>query len=157
MKWGMQVDVKIDLNKKYNETKVIIQAHEWSDELDDLVRKLNSSKKRILGFTEDQSILLDPSEIDFVYAEKRKVFAETTTHKKLELKMTLYKLEELLKNYHFIRFSKSVIGNTQHIRRFELAFNGNLLIHFESGNVEYVSRKYVAALKEKVTMGDGSN
>lgn len=152
----MQVNVKIDLNKKYQETKVIIQASEWSDELDELVRKLNSEKKRIVGFTEDQSVLLDPSEIDFVYAEKRKVFARTTTTT-IEIKLKLYKVEELLENYHFIRFSKSVIGNTQHIRRFELAFNGNLLIHFDSGNVEYVSRKYVAALKEKVTMGDGSN
>nr|WP_246407615.1 LytTR family DNA-binding domain-containing protein [Geomicrobium halophilum] len=101
--------------------------------------------------------MLDPHDIDFVYAEKRKVFAATTTKQNIELKMKLYEVEELLESHHFTRFSKSVIGNIQHIQRFELAFNGNLCIHFESGNKEYVSRTYVATLKEKLVIGGDSN
>ncbi|MBB6451377.1 DNA-binding LytR/AlgR family response regulator [Geomicrobium halophilum] len=152
------MNVKIDLNDKHEETTVIIQAREWSPELEALVRQLNNAKKgRIVGVTEDQSILLDPHDIDFVYAEKRKVFAATTTKQNIELKMKLYEVEELLESHHFTRFSKSVIGNIQHIQRFELAFNGNLCIHFESGNKEYVSRTYVATLKEKLVIGGDSN
>jgi len=152
------VNVKIDLNDKHEETTVIIQAREWTSELEALVRQLNNAKKqRIIGVDEDQSVLLDPSDIDFVYAEQRKVFAATTAKQNIELKMKLYEVEQLLEAHHFTRFSKSVIGNIQHIQRFELAFNGNLFIYFESGNKEYVSRKYVAPLKEKLAMGGGTN
>lgn len=158
MKWGIQVNIKIDLNDKHEETTVIIQAKEWSDELEAIVRQLNNTKnKRIIGVTQDQSVLLDPTDIDFVYAEQRKVYATTITKQDIELKMKLYELEELLEPRHFTRFSKSVIGNIQHIQRFELAFNGNILIHFESGNKEYVSRKYVTSLKEKLSMGGDVN
>lgn len=150
--------MKIELSDKHEETTVIIQAKEWSAELEALVRQLNNSQKqRIVGVNEDQSILLDPSDIDFVYAEKRKVFASTITKQNIELKMKLYEVEELLEAHYFTRFSKSVIGNIHHIKRFELAFNGNLCIHFESGNKEYVSRKYVALLKERLAIGGGKN
>ncbi|QQK80813.1 LytTR family transcriptional regulator DNA-binding domain-containing protein [Salicibibacter cibi] len=152
------MNVNIDLSDKHEETTVIIQAREWSPELEALVRQLNNTTSgRIVGVSEEQSIVLDPNDIDFVYAEKRKVFAATTTKQNIELKMKLYEVEALLEGYDFTRFSKSVIGNIHHIQRFELAFNGNLCIHFDSGNKEYVSRKYVAPLKEKLVMGGGSN
>ncbi|QQK76950.1 LytTR family transcriptional regulator DNA-binding domain-containing protein [Salicibibacter cibarius] len=152
------MNVKIDLNDNHEETTVIIQAKEWSPELEALVKQLNNAKRgRIVGVHEDQSVVLNPHDIDFVYAEKRKVFAATTAKQHIELKMKLYEVEELLEAHDFTRFSKSVIGNIHHIQRFELAFNGNLFIHFDSGNKEYVSRKYVTPLKEKLVMGGGSN
>lgn len=152
------MNVKIDLNDNHKETTVIIQAREWSDDLETLVRQLNNTKKqRVVGVTEDQSIVLEPSDIDFVYAEKRKVFAATTARQNIELKMKLYEVEKMFESHHFTRFSKSVIGNIEHIQRFELAFNGNLFIHFDSGNKEYVSRNYVAKLKEKLAIGGGTN
>lgn len=133
--------ISIDLNDKHEETTIVIQAKEWSAEVESLIKQLNSTvTKRILGVSEEQSILLDPTEIDFVYAEKRKVFAATTSKQNIEVKMKLYEIEEVLKYQRFTRFSKSVIGNVEHIKRFELAFNGNLLIHFKSGNKEYVNR-----------------
>ncbi|GAF64418.1 putative response regulator [Bacillus sp. TS-2] len=152
------MNIKIDLNDKYEETTIVIQAREWSEELESLVKQLNNTAtKRIVGVSEDQSILLDPTEIDFVYAEKRKVFAATISKQNIEVKMKLYEMEEILKYQRFTRFSKSVIGNIEHIKRFELAFNGNLRIHFKSGNKEYVNRKYVAPLKEYLMMGGSIN
>ncbi|KYG29326.1 LytTR family DNA-binding domain-containing protein [Alkalihalobacillus trypoxylicola] len=152
------MNIKMDLNDKYEETTVVIQAREWSAELESLVKQLNNTTtKRIVGVSENQSILLDPTEIDYVYAEKRKVFAATISKQNIEVKMKLYEMEEILKYQRFTRFSKSVIGNIEHIKRFELAFNGNLRIHFKSGNKEYVNRKYVAPLKEYLTMGGSIN
>lgn len=147
----------IDINEKYEETSITIHAKEWSEELEALVKCIKSTQtKRILGTKQEQAVLLDPTDIDFVYAEQRKVFA-AIGEQRIELKMRLYEVESLLRPYHFTRFSKSVVGNLNQIQRFELAFNGNLCVHFKSGNKEYVSRKYVAELKEKLIMGVHAN
>jgi len=67
--------------------------------------------------------------------------------------MKLYEAESLLASHGFCRLSKSAIGNLNQIKRFELAFNGNLCVYFQSGSKEYVSRKYVQELKKKLIIG----
>lgn len=71
--------------------------------------------------------------------------------------MKLYEIEENLASYNFMRFSKSVIGNLNQIERFELSFNGNLCVYFESGNKEYITRKYVLPIKNRLNMGGKSD
>ncbi|WP_338753680.1 LytTR family DNA-binding domain-containing protein [Bacillus sp. FJAT-52991] len=148
--------VKVDINDEHDETCITIQAKEWSEELEYIVKMIKSrNTKRLVGVEQDQSILIHPNEIDYVFAENRKVFA-AMAQQKVELKMKLYEVESLLKPLHFTRFSKSVIGNLNQILRFELAFNGSLCVHFKSGNKEYVTRNYVAEIKEKLILGGGS-
>lgn len=143
----------IDLNQKYTETSVTIHAKEWSEELDDLVRKLDhQTPKRIVGSEGERTILLSPGEIDYVFSESRKVYASIDS-KSIELTMKLYEAEDLLQSHGFTRLSKSVIGNVANITHFELAFNGNLCVYFRSGGKEYVSRKYVQELKRKLILG----
>lgn len=145
--------VNIDLDEAHEETTVTIKAKEWSEELEDLISVIKKRKsKRLFGIDEDQTVLLKPDEIDYIYAQKRKVFA-LVNDRNIEIKMKLYELEEMLSSYDFMRFSKSVIGNLHNIERFELSFNGNLCVYFRSGNKEYITRKYVAQVKEQLQLG----
>lgn len=145
--------VQIDIDEKNEETSVTIHAKEWNDELDSLVKTIkNTNSERIVGTDGEQSVLVHPEDIDYIFAEQRKVFA-ALDKQRVELKMKLYEVEELLYPKNFLRFSKSVIGNVERIQRFEIAFNGNLCVYFRSGNKEYVSRKYVAALKNQFING----
>lgn len=149
--------VNIDLDEKHTETSITIQASQWSEDLDKIVNLIRKRKsRRLFGIEDDQTVLLDPNDIDFVYAEKRKVFA-AVKNKRFEIKMKLYEVEEILTPYHFMRFSKSVIGNLHLIQRFELSFNGNLCVYFQSGNKEYISRNHVAKVKEKLLTGGVAN
>lgn len=145
--------VNIEIDDKHEETSVTIQAKEWTEELEEILKIVKKRRQqRLFGIESDQTILLDPNEIDFVYAEKRKIFA-TLKDRTIEIKMKLYEVEEILAPHDFTRFSKSVIGNINRIERFELSFNGNLCVYFHSGNKEYITRKYVAAIKEKLMKG----
>lgn len=149
--------VNIDIDDKYEETSVTIQANQWSEELEEIIQVLQKRKpKRLFGVENDQTILLEPGDIDYIYAENRKVFA-ALSNRNIEIKLKLYEVEEMLIPHHFMRFSKSVIGNLNHIQRFELSFNGNLCVYFHSGNKEYITRSYVAKVKEKLFMGGQSN
>lgn len=148
--------VNIDIDDKYEETSITIQTNGWTDELEHLLKLIKKEKpKRLFGIDEDQTILLHPEEIDFVYAENRKVYA-ALQNRCIEIRMKLFEVEEALASHHFMRFSKSVIGNVNRIQRFELSFNGNLCVYFKSGNKEYISRKYVAAVKKKL-ITEGNN
>jgi DNA-binding LytR/AlgR family response regulator len=71
--------------------------------------------------------------------------------------MKLYEIEKILAPYNFMRFSKSVIGNLNHIERFELSFNGNLCVYFHSGTKEYITRNYVVPIKNRLTLGGQSD
>ncbi|MBD8070669.1 LytTR family DNA-binding domain-containing protein [Bacillus sp. PS06] len=145
--------LNIDINEKYTETYITIQAKEWTVELEEIVRKLEHQKpKRILGVEGDKSTLLSPQAIDYFYSEKRKVYA-SINHQSIEITMKLYEVEEWLEGIGFCRLSKSVIGNLNQITHFELAFNGNLCVYFRSGSKEYVSRKYVPELKRRLILG----
>ncbi|MDG5788533.1 LytTR family DNA-binding domain-containing protein [Evansella sp. AB-P1] len=149
--------INFDLNDDHEETYITIHAKEWSEELEELAKRLNHrSTKRILGMDKDKSILLYPNDIDYIYAEKRKVFA-SVKKQSIELTLKLYELEDMLSGYQFSRFSKSVIGNLQQIKYFQLVFNGNLCVIFNSGSKEYVSRKYALQIKEKLIMGVGND
>lgn len=149
--------INIDIDDLHEETSITIQAKEWSQELEEIISIIKKQKpQRLFGVKEDQTILLHPNEIDFVYAENRKVFA-ILKKECLEIKMKLYEVEQMLSPYNFMRFSKSVIGNLNNIDRFELSFNGNLCVFFHSGNKEYISRKYVTSIKKKLMMGGQSN
>ncbi|WP_238188554.1 LytTR family DNA-binding domain-containing protein [Paenibacillus sp. L3-i20] len=147
--------MQIDIKDHFDETVITIQAKEWTEELAALVKKIQSpTAKRLVGMEEDRSVLLELGDIDYVFAENRKVFA-SMNRKNIELKMKLYEIEELLAPHQFMRFSKSVIGNLDKIERFELSFNGNLCVYFKSGSKEYVSRPYVSQMKKRVILGGG--
>ncbi|MFD2044235.1 LytTR family DNA-binding domain-containing protein [Ornithinibacillus salinisoli] len=149
--------VNIDIDDAFTETQVTIQAKEWSEELEEIVNVIKKRKaQRLFGVEEDQTVILDPKTIDYVYAEKRKIFA-VQKDRSFEIRMKLYEIENILIPHDFMRFSKSVIGNISQIQRFELSFNGNLCVYFHSGNKEYITRTYVAEIKERLAMGGQSN
>lgn len=145
--------VNIDIDENYEEDSITIKAKEWSEELEEIVKVIKKRKQpRLFGVESDQTALLDPETIDFIFAEQRKTFATVKDHQ-FEIKMKLYEVEEILFPHEFMRFSKSVIGNLNRIARFELSFNGTLCVYFHSGNKEYISRKYVGPIKEKLIKG----
>lgn len=148
--------INVDIDDQYENTSITIRTNKWTDELEQLLSFIKKdTPKRLFGIEGDQTILLQPEEIDFIYSENRKVFA-AIDNRRLEIRMKLFEVEDALSANHFMRFSKSVIGNINRINRFELSFNGNLCVYFHSGNKEYITRKYVAAVKKKLMAG-GNN
>src|SRR5699024_1586418 len=125
----------------YKDTQITIQANEWSPEIQRLIDFINQQKPdRLFGVDGEQTVLLDQNEIDFFHVENRKTYAQMIK-RHMEVRMKLFEVEQSLSSRGFMRFSKFVIGNINRIERFELSFNGNIFVYFQSGNKEYISRK----------------
>jgi DNA-binding LytR/AlgR family response regulator len=82
-----------------------------------------------------------------VYAEGGKVYAETSGGR-FQMRQRLYELEERLDAKRFVRISNAEIVNLGWIRGFDLSFAGTICVRMKNDAVTYVSRRYVAKIKQ---------
>ncbi len=144
----MGVDVEIRLDPACAEPKLVLFAAALTPELETLVRQLTDTRPgRIVGFHEQDAVLLRPEEILRVFAEQQKVFAQTD-RARFALRMRLYEAEARLAPAGFVRISGSELINLARARRLDMSFTGTILIELDGGVTAYVSRRYVAAIKK---------
>ena len=142
----MQVEIKID--SSYTEPKIIILTDKMTDEVNAIAKKLSEGTPHLIaGFREDTLEILEQSDIIRVYANGARVFA-TTKHGEYVLRMRLYELEERLDKSCFTRISNSEIINLKKAKSFDLSITGTICVSLTNGTITYVSRRYVAKIKQ---------
>jgi DNA-binding LytR/AlgR family response regulator len=72
-----------------------------------------------------------------------------TTYKGKEVRfdLKLFELEEQLHDYGYVRVSKSMLVNTQHIEAVSSSFNAKLRLHLSNGVFVDVNRSYLKTFK----------
>lgn len=63
------------------------------------------------------------------------------------LRMRLYELEACLNEKEFVRISNSEIINLKKVKNFDISLGGVIRVKFIDGTTTYVSRRYVAKIK----------
>ena len=146
----MQVEIRIDSTVR--EPKVIVLTDRMTDEVNEIVRKISETEPAMLaGFREDTVTVLDPGEIYRIYAANGKVFA-VAGKAEYSLRMRLYEVEERFRGSSFVRISNSEIINLKAVRSFDLSLAGTIRVALKNGEAAYVSRRYVAKIKEALGM-----
>ena len=146
----MQVEIRIDSTVR--EPKVIVLTDRMTDEVNEIVRKISETEPMMLaGFREDTVTVLDPEEIYRIYAANGKVFA-VAGKTEYSLRMRLYEVEERFHGSSFVRISNSEIINLKAVRSFDLSLAGTIRVALKNGEAAYVSRRYVAKIKEALGM-----
>ena len=69
--------------------------------------------------------------------------------KKYQIKSRLYQLEQTLPS-NFIQINKSCIINTSYIKRFNSSWSGMLMVEMKNGYTDYVSRRQIKNVKERI-------
>lgn len=142
----MQIEIKID--ESCTEPKIIVVTDKMTDEIRTIVKQLSAEQpKLIAGFKDDIGQILEPSEIFRVYSALGKVFAETD-HGEFKLRMRMYELQQILDSQSFVRISNSEIINLKKVKGFDLSFVGTICVTLSNGTVTYVSRRFVARIKQ---------
>ncbi len=91
---------------------------------------------------------ITPGEVCCFCVEGGKVYA-LCEREKLQLKCRLYTLEEALGD-RFVKLNQSCLANTRMIERFEVSFSGALRVKFKNGYCDYVSRRNLKNVKERL-------
>ena len=140
----MKVELKID--STVQEPKPLILTDRVTEEINEIVRKISDPELHVLaGMRDDTVKVLEPDSILRVYASGGKVFAKEGEY---QLRLRLYELEDQLKRNHFVRISNSEIINLKKVRHFDLQLAGTICVSLLDGSTSYVSRRYVAKIKE---------
>ena len=102
----------------------------------------------IIGY--DNKIIkeLNPIEIECFYTQNEKIYAHTNNNDYL-IKKRLYELNEMLKD-SFIYINQGCLVNIKKIDHFDASISGTLLIYLKSGFKDYVSRRQIKNIKERL-------
>lgn len=74
----MKIEIKID--ESCTEPKIVIVTDRVTDKINEIIKKLSVEPSEVLaGFRDEQVTVLEPNEIDRIYASGGKVYAETKT------------------------------------------------------------------------------
>lgn len=144
----MKMQIEIKLDDSYKEPKVIIYTDSVTEEVNELIKKLSVSEPHVItGFRNDNLEIIDHADIIRIFASNGKVYAKTQKDEYV-LRQRLYELENRLNKEHFIRISNSEIINLKKVRNFDLSFVGTICVSLSDDTVSYVSRRYVAKIKQ---------
>lgn len=142
----MQIEIKID--EYCNEPKITIVTNKVTDEVNEIMKKLACEQTQMIaGFQDEQVTVLEPNQIYHIFASNGKVYAETEIQEYI-IKLRLYEAEQRLANNSFVRISNSEIINLKKVKGFDLSFTGTICVFLSNGTVTYVSRRYVAKIKQ---------
>ena len=93
-------------------------------------------------------VKLSLQEIYCFTIEGKKLYA-LTENEKLLIKQRLYQIEELTDN-DFLKINQSTIINIRKIKRFDTSLSGSLLVVLKNGYKDYVSRRQLKFVKERI-------
>ena len=124
-----------------------IRCHEISDEVREIVAFVKSRQGQLTGTADDRMYEIAVSDIFYIESVNNKTFIYCK-NREYETKQKLYELEEMLRDKHFLRVSKSVLLNLMKVSSIKPALNSRFTAVLFSGEQVIISRKYVPELKK---------
>ena len=145
---GEQMKIEIQVDSSCKEPKIIVITNQVTEEINNLVKKISQAAPQMLvGFRGDSAEIVEQEKISRIYAEDGKVIA-VAGDKEYILRLRLYELEERLDKNYFVRISNSEIINLKDVKSFDLSLTGTICVKLNDGTVTFVSRRFVAKIKQ---------
>ncbi len=144
------MDVEVNIEKGRTTPKIVIHTGEMTSEITELVKRITAYNEHVLvGYKNEEIILLRPEDIYRIYAQEQKVLVQTQKDT-AQLRLRLYELEERLAGTELIRISNSEIVNLKKVKSLDLSISGTITMKFDNGEKSFVSRRYVEKIKNHI-------
>lgn len=141
------MEIKVCRIGKDHPEEVEIRCHEVTEEVREIVAFVKTRQGQLTGHQEGRQYEVAVTDVCYVEAVDNKVFLYTQKQV-YETRKKLYELEELLREKHFLRVSKSLLLNLMKVQAIKPALNGRMMAVLRGGEEIIISRKYVAELKK---------
>ena len=132
-----------------SEPEIIIRCNEPDDSLLKLIYSLTSTSKKLIGFIDLQTHIINPKDVFYFEAVDNKVFIYCQ-EKVYESRLKLYEIEIDYENWDFFRATKSTILNIGKIKSVSPILYGRFEALLQNGERVFISRQYVPVLKKKL-------
>ena len=141
------MEFKLILDKNHRE-EVVLYAKEINDFVREIESLVKNRSKSLVGYKNREIVILKLDDVICFTIENNKVIA-ITYNGNYQIKDRLYKIEEIVDS-RFIKANQSTLANINEIERFESSFGGTLVIVFKNGYKDYVSRRQLKHVKERL-------
>ena len=133
---------------KSRDEEVVIYVHEKSRLSENIEEYVMSCSTELVGYRDGMAVNLSQADVYCFIVEDNKIYA-LTEKEKLRLKQRLYVLEESL-NGDFVKINQSCVANIRKIQKFDTSLSGTLSVIFKNGYRDYVSRRQLKIVKERI-------
>lgn len=131
------------------EELVVIYAPEYTDRVREIEKFISQDERgELVGYLEESIIPLRSDEISAFISEGGAVYAIVSA-KRILVKERLYTLEERFGSA-YVRINQSCLANVSKIARFDASLSGALAVNFKDGYRDYVSRRQMKVVKERI-------
>lgn len=144
---GIPMKYQIIIDGSHPE-EVLVYAHRESELTRSIARLCEDDAFELIGYRDREMLRLNLGDICCFIVEDNKIYA-LTKNGKWQLRCRLYTLEEALPD-GFVKINQSCIAHIKMIERFDASFSGSLTVCFKNGYTDYVSRRNMKKVKERL-------
>ena len=130
------------------EEEVLIYAQKRSSLVDEIERLVESNNLTLKGTKDDKIIIINPLDVTCFISQNNKVFA-LIGEEQYKIKERLYQLEEMM-DENYIKINQSCLANIKRIDRFSSSLGGAIMVLFDNGYKDYISRRELKKVKERM-------
>lgn len=130
------------------EERVLVYANGHSDLVERIRALAAESDCEWIGYREHRIVRFTPQDVYAFTIRGGRVYA-VLENEQLQMKERLYTLEERLPT-DFVKIHQSCIVNVRCIARFDASVAGTLKVFLKNGYVDYVSRRQMKTIKERL-------
>jgi len=128
--------------------EVLIYAKERTPLVEEIEAICAKEDLTLIGYEGTDIIPLEEKEITCFTVEDRKIYA-IVKGRRIRVNERLYRLEERLSS-SFVKINQSCLVNVNKIARFSATIGGSLAVICKDGYRDYVSRRQLKAVKERI-------
>lgn len=143
---------KLNIGKKYEQTKVTIQAPELTEDITRLTTFIDQLSHTLTVKKDGEQNKIDIMHIIYIENIERMTFIYTETNM-YEDNRPLYELEKNLRKFDFIRINKQTIISPRFIKSVKALLNSRYELMMTSGEKVIVTRHYRKAFKKLFEQG----
>ncbi len=131
------------------EDELILNYREVNEEVERILAFMEQGNRRILGWKENEQVVIAPGELLYVESVEGKTFGYTELEV-YRMNYTLQQLEVLLQREYFFRCSKSMIMNINKVAGLRSLSSNRIDATMENGEHIMISRTYASEFRKKL-------
>ena len=141
--------VKVITDDALNEIEVVINCPEHDEQVDRIVKAIETSLFNIMGKLRGENYVLNIDDIYYFEAVDNRVFAyfEKEIY---EVNYKLHDLTEILVQTSFLQTARTIILNIKKIKKVHTLVNGRILAELTNGEKMIITRVYAQSFKTKL-------
>ncbi|MBQ8554904.1 MAG: LytTR family transcriptional regulator DNA-binding domain-containing protein [Clostridia bacterium] len=131
------------------EDEVIVRYRELTQEIDQLLLYLTSSRRKLIGAKDGAQVVIDTPGILYIESVDGKTFVYTADEV-LQVDYTLAQMEQLLHTVNFFRCSKSMILNIDKVAALRSLASNRIDATMRNGEHILISRTYASDFRKRL-------